>query len=79
MQNFTVRFVYETFFELVLCVMISLAVRDPYTADNFSTQAQIDAKMTGVGGSYEDYDHLSAGVTLSLLTLLLFYVLSFSW
>ena len=35
MHNFTLRFVYEAFFELILCAMISLSKRQTYTGDNF--------------------------------------------
>ena len=35
--NLAQRFTYEVFFELLICTMISIAMRRPYTDDNFST------------------------------------------
>ena len=37
-HNLAHRFTYEIFLELLICGMISLAVRNPYTDDNFSTE-----------------------------------------
>ena len=79
MQNFSLRFIYETFFEFILCAMISLATRDRYTDDNFSSQAEKDAKLNSVGGVYGIVNISFAWATLALCCLLVLYVLGFGW
>ena len=79
MHNFTLRFVYEAFFELILCAMISLSKRQTYTGDNFQTQAERDAKFAGVGDFYEEFNTYVAGLVFVLCILLVLYSFGFGW
>ena len=63
-HNLAHRFSYEVFLELIICGMISLAVRKPYTDDNFSDAAAKQARYEGVGGVYEQYDLIFASILI---------------
>lgn len=48
MQNFVTRFIYECYFEMFLCTLISVAAeRTVYTDDNFSSDQVKEAKKLG--------------------------------
>ena len=60
-HNLTHRFTYEIFLELIICGMISLTMRKPYTEDNFSDEAAKQALYEGIGGDYDEFDlHFSS-------------------
>lgn len=78
-HNLAQRFTYEIFLELVICIMISLAVRVPYTDDNFSDEAQKQARYEGVGGDYEVFDYAITGTILFLTSCFFIWAISFAW
>lgn len=78
-HNLAHRFTYEVFLELLICVLISLAVRNPYTGDNFSTAEMEQARFEGVGGIIDTYDHLLATVVIIVAGCFFIWAVSFAW
>ena len=54
-HNLAHRFTYEIFLELLICGMISLAVRRPYTDDNFSDSKEL-VKADSVSDEVDFYE-----------------------
>lgn len=73
------RFTYEIFLELLICTLISYAVRKPYTNDNFSTPKEQDAIYEVAGGEYEDHDKNLAIFAACVLSAFFLWAVSFVW
>lgn len=78
-HNLAHRFTYEIFLELLICTLISYAVRKPYTNDNFSTPEEQDAIYEVAGGEYEDHDKNLAIFAACILSAFFLWAVSFVW